>query len=47
MKKPRSKYVSPIIEVLQYDACDIVTLSGDNYVEWDWDDNTFNDGLFS
>ena len=47
MKKPSDKYESPVIEVLYYDVNDIVTASGDNYVEWDWEDKTFDDGLFS
>jgi|GEM_PF-1424404 len=47
IKKPSDKYESPVMEVVYFDVDDIVTTSGDNYVEWDWGDKTFDNGLFS
>ena len=47
IKKPIGNYESPVIEVVYFDGADIVTTSGNNYVEWDWDDETFDNGLFS
>ena len=48
IKKPIGNYESPLIKLLQLDANDIVTASGDNFFEWDWDeDNSSDDGLFN
>ena len=47
IKKPIGKYESPVIEVVHFDAEDIVTASGDNYMEWGWSDNKpLEDGIF-
>ena len=47
IKKPSNQYESPLIEVVNFDVSDMITTSGDNYVEWGWEDKTFDNGLFS
>ena len=48
IKKLNSKYESPFLKVLWLDVNDIVKTSGDNYFEWDWDDEKpYDGGIFN
>ena len=48
IKKPSGNYESPLIKLLLLDANDILTESGDNFFEWDWDsDPSYDDGFFN
>ena len=50
IKKPRDNYESPSINLLQLAVNDIVTASGNNFFEWDWEDssdNSLDDGFFN
>ena len=46
IKKPSNNYESPQIKLLQLDVNDIVTTSGNNFFEWDWDEPN-NGGFFN
>ena len=47
IKKPNSNYESPLVEWLKLDVSDVLTTSGENFYEWDWDtDKPYDDGLF-
>ena len=45
-KKQSNNYESPQIKALQFDEEDILTSSGDTYVQWGWGDEPYN-GDFS
>ena len=42
MKKQNSNYESPKIKMLQLDAEDVLTASGDTYFEWGWGETPDN-----
>ena len=47
IKEPNNKYESPKVKFLELDGCDIVTTSGNNFIKWDWVDDTSNDDGWS
>ena len=47
MKKQGNNYESPKIKMVQLDAEDILTSSGDTYLQWGWGENPSDNGDFS
>lgn len=47
IEKTGNKYESPLIKVLLMEVKDMITTSGNNFYEWDWDsEESYDSELF-